>query len=59
MSRQFGGGFATDPQIIRDLLDRIDALLIGHRSYHAATPAKVPRRPKVQPMAGPGTDHRD
>lgn len=34
MAWLFGGGYATDPRHTRDLLNRIGALLIGHRTYH-------------------------
>lgn len=35
MSWLSGGGFVMDSQLVKDVLDRIGALLIGHRTYHS------------------------
>jgi dihydrofolate reductase len=52
MSWLFGGGLTADPQFTTDLLDRVGALLIGHRTYHGGDTGQGAKTPKGAAYGG-------
>jgi dihydrofolate reductase len=47
-----GGGFAPDPRLVDNVLGRIGALLIGHRTYHGGDGEQGTKTDKGQAYGG-------